>query len=258
MTLDPALHPRGQPHLSAASGLVCANGRAYVLADDEHQLAIFSDRATPGSLHRVVPGTLPMVKGARKKRKPDFEALLHLPASAPGAASSAGVLAGFGSGSRPNRQRGALLALDSWGLPLLPARSIDLRPLYEPLEARLGQINIEGAFVLGDDLLLLHRGSGGSDNLALHVRLADFLAVLDGRSDAVEPHSIEAYELGAIDGVALGMTDGAALADGRWLFTAVAEATDDAYADGACRGAGLRGGRWALAVDAPAGPAGQG
>ena len=59
LTLNPAHHPRGLPHLAAASGLVCAHGRAYVLGDDEHHLAVFRDRHSPGQLHRVRSGHPP-------------------------------------------------------------------------------------------------------------------------------------------------------------------------------------------------------
>jgi len=55
-------------------------------------------------------------------------------------------------------------------------------------------------------------------------------------SAAPVPRSIVPYGLGAIDGTALGFTDGAALPGGAWMFSAVAEATDDGYADGGCRG----------------------
>ena len=51
------------------------------------------------------------------------------------------------------------------------------------------------------------------------------------------PRAIQRLELDELQGVALGFTDGAALADGRWLFSAVAENTADSYNDGACLGA---------------------
>ena len=44
------------------------------------------------------------------------------------------------------------------------------------------------------------------------------------------------YNLGAINGIALGFTDAAVLPSGGWLFTAVAEDTDDSVTDGACKG----------------------
>lgn len=45
--------------------------------------------------------------------------------------------------------------------------------------------------------------------------------------------------LGVVDGVALAFIDGAALPDGAWLFSAVAEQSDNSYDDGACRGAAI-------------------
>jgi hypothetical protein len=122
LSLDPRAHPRGQAHLSAASGLVCAFGRAYVIGDDEQHLAIYSDRTSAGELHRVLAGNLPQIKAARKRRKADFESLLWLPQEA--------ALTALGSGSRPQRDRGIRLPLDADGSPRQPATTFDLAPLY--------------------------------------------------------------------------------------------------------------------------------
>jgi hypothetical protein len=231
LTLDPHSHPRGQAHLSAASGLVCAHGRAYAIGDDEHHLAVFHDLDSPGALHRVIAGDLPLAKAARKRRKPDFESLLWLPAPS--------LLLALGSGSRAQRERGFAIALGADGAPRLPAEPFDLAPLYAPLREQLGEINIEGAFVLGDELVLLQRGQGGSASLALHYALADALGLIGGRRAALRPRSMRPFALGAIDGVALAFTDGAALPGGGWVFTAVAEASDNSYADGPCRGSAV-------------------
>jgi hypothetical protein len=40
LLLAPHQHPRGQPHLSAASGLVRVGPWLYVVADDEHHLGV--------------------------------------------------------------------------------------------------------------------------------------------------------------------------------------------------------------------------
>ena len=79
LSVDPASHPRGQSFLSAASGLVCRHGRACVVAEDELHLGVFHDTATPGQLHRVLPGELLESKEARKRRKPDLETLVWWP-----------------------------------------------------------------------------------------------------------------------------------------------------------------------------------
>lgn len=237
LTIDPQIHPRGQHHLSAASGLVCANKRVYVISDDEHHLAVFRDRETPGDLHRLFPGDLPYPKKARKRLKPDLETLLLLPSFR---SSATAALVAFGSGSRPNRNTGVVIPLNAEGEPSKRVRRFDLQPLYQPLREVLGEINIEGAMVIGDELVLLNRGvAGRSDNAAARYPLRDLLDAIEGNRSNVKPTSIRRYSLGAIDGVGLGFTDGAALPDGSWVFSAVAENRDDSFADGPCSGSAV-------------------
>jgi hypothetical protein len=237
LTIAPQAHPRGERHVSAASGLVCANGRAYVICDDEHHLVVFCDDRTPGELHRVLPGDLPRPKPARKRLKADLETLLWLPPLGP---SAGAALLAFGSGSRPNRNAGVLIPLATDGQPSPDVRRFDLTPLYEPLIAELGEINIEGAMVVGGELVLLNRGvAGRSDNAAARFPLQALLGVIDGSRSAVAPAAIRRYHLGAIAGVKLGFTDAAALPGGGWVFSAVAEDTADSYADGRCRGSAI-------------------
>ncbi|MFN0314601.1 MAG: DUF6929 family protein [Burkholderiales bacterium] len=237
LATDPTTHPRGQHHLSAASGLVCRNGLAYVIADDEHHLAVFRERQTFGELHRILPGDLPAQKGTRKKRKPDFETLFSLPAL--GASFPASLIA-LGSGSRHNRNTGVAIPLGNNGRPLREIGRFDLTPVYEPLGALLGAINIEGAMIAGGKWILLNRGiTGKTDNVVIRYRLPDLHAVIKGHATVIKPVSIQRFPLPSIGGVSLGFTDGAALPDGRWLFTAVAENTRDSYADGPCLGSAV-------------------
>ncbi len=232
LTLDASDHQRAHPHLSAASALVCEHGRAYVVADDEHHLAVYRDLTTPGTLHRLRSGDLPRRKRARKQRKPDLEALAALPARA----GKGRVLLALGSGSRANRCAGFAIALERDGTPSQP-HAFDLTPLYRPLIARFGGLNIEGAIMLGDDLVLLNRGGrDGLPNVALHLRLAALLAAMSGSATIDAECRVQHFELGTLDGVALGFTDAAARADGGWLFSASAEHSTDSVADGPCRG----------------------
>ncbi len=232
LTLHAPSHPHGQAHFSAASGLVCVHGRAYVIGDDELHLAVYQDDDSPGKMHRLLPGALPADKAARKRSKPDFESLLHLPDSA--------LLVALGSGSAPGRDRAVCLPLGSHGSPLQALPAVDLAPLYEPLRHRLGGINIEGAFVCAGELLLLNRGHATtSGNTVIRVWLSDFAALLAGRKKALHPGAQQGFELGDIDGVPLGFTDGAALSGGAWVFSAVAEDSANAVADGACVGAAV-------------------
>ena len=243
LLIDPATHPRGQAHLSAASGLVRAGAWLYLVADDEHHLGLLPagaavlqhlPQAPLVQLHRILPGDLPTEPKARKKRKPDLEALALLPASP---AHPSGALLALGSGSKPNRQRGVVIALDATGRPDGAAQVVDLSALYAPLRAEFADLNIEGAFIANDCLHLLQRGNkGDARNACISYTLAPLLAWLAGtRTEPPAALRTTQFDLGIVDGVPLGFTDGAALPNGEgWLFSAVAENTDDSYADGEC------------------------
>lgn len=222
-------------HLSAASGLVCVGSQMYVVADDEHLLGVFGPEGA-GRLQRLFDGDLPVQAKARKAAKPDLEALVQLP---PWRDCPHGALLALGSGSSPQRQRGALLALNAAGGLQGPVQELDLSSLYEPLRARHAQLNIEGGFVGTGRLHLLQRGNAADP---ANVQMAfDWPALQSwlGGGPVPAPVTSKRHELGCLDGVALCFTDGAALAGGGWVFCAAAEATDDNYADGPCRGSAV-------------------
>lgn len=228
----------GRHPLSAASGLVRMGSRFFVVADDENHLGVFDlPDATPGRLLPLFDGELPPDHAARKAAKPDCEALLRLPAFGH---YPCGALMAFGSGSRPARQRAALVAFDSTGRLQGPARVIDLSPLLEPLRDTFPDLNIEGAFVRGDTLSLLQRGNSSSGiNACIPLRWADMHAWLASNGPVPQPTSIMRFELGSLGGIPLSFTDGTALPDGSWLFSAAAEASPDTYSDGACAGSAI-------------------
>lgn len=239
LQVDPAQHPRGLDHLSAASGLVRVRQRLYVVADDELHLGEFDDcrsptsSATPGSLLRLLDGELPQGKKQRKAAKPDLESLALLP---PLPGCPAGALLALGSGSRPNRQTGVLVALDVLGQPNGRMAAVDLAALYAPLRKRFADLNIEGVLVVSGELLLLQRGNLADAHSAC-IRydwnlIAPWLAGLQPQPPTAK--SVQLLDLGRVDGVPLTLTDGTPLHGGAWAFTAVAEGTDNSYADGAC------------------------
>ena len=237
LDLDAGSHPRGKAFLSAASGLVRVGERFYVVADDELHLGAFDQSDAPVRLIRLLEGDLPESAKKRKAKKPDLEALLFLPT---GVHTASGHLLALGSGSRPNRHAGALLTLDASGEVVGAPRRIDLEPLYRALAARFEQLNIEGAFVAGDELVLLQRGNKGGPSASIRFALAPWLAWLhDSLADTPAPTAVQEHDLGHIDGVPFSFTDGAALPDGSWLFSAVAESTGDSYDDGACVAAAI-------------------
>ncbi len=250
LQVDPHKHPRGQAHLSAASGLVQAGTHLYVVADDELHLGMLdvidavdatANQPKPVELIRLFEGNLPKDKGKRKKLKPDLETLAILP-SFPGCPY--GALLAMGSGSRPTRQTGVLIALGSNAVPTERVAHIDLTALYEPLRKSFPDLNIEGAFVASGELRLLQRGNkGDARNACVRYDLNQIAPWLAGKSgmppSPKSQNGIFEVELGEIDGVALGLTDGAPLADGAWIFCAVAEDTTNSYLDGACWGSAV-------------------
>ena len=241
LTLDPGTHPRGQAHLSAASGLVRLPGKFagqfVVVADDEHHMGVVDESgAAPVRLLRLFEGDLPDSKKKRKALKPDLETLLELP---PMPGYAAGALLALGSGSRPNRQTGVLFPVD--GLEdAAAARSVDLGPLYAPLTEQFKHLNIEGGFVAGGEFRLLQRGSKKDrSNACISFDWDAVASWLQGRAAAPLATSMRHYALGEINGVPLAFTDGAALPDGCWVFSAVAEDSDDSYEDAPCAGAAV-------------------
>jgi hypothetical protein len=222
LTMRTPAAPGRPAHLSAASGLVRVRERLYVVADDELALGVFDAAGdAPGEWIAALPGELPLAPKPRKKRKPDFEALVALGDDA---------LLALPSGSRPNRVVAALFALDAEGRIRAPARTLDCAAWYAPLIAQFPQLNIEGAVVVRDELLLFHRGATSA---CIRYPFA-------GSIEALPPPSrVDAIALGAVDGVPLAISDACALRDGRVVFCAVAEDTDDPYLDGAFKGAAI-------------------
>lgn len=232
----PGTHPS---HLSAASGLVCVGSIVYVVADDELHLAVFSlANPEPGRLIRLFEGTLPDIKAERKRQKPDLEALVIVPAFEN---FPHGALLAFGSGSRSNRCRGALLSLDSRGTVSGSPHQVDFSPIFSPLYDSFAELNIEGAVVAGDELRLFQRGNKlHAENAIIRYPLSPVLNALKNVcADPIEPSGINRLNLGAIEDVPFCFTDAAALPNGDMAFCAVAEDTEDAYRDGRCVGAAI-------------------
>jgi hypothetical protein len=226
--------------VSAASGLVKAGRYFYVVADDELQLALFDcDGDTPGTLVRLFEGDLPLAKRERKASKPDFEALCRL---APFANHTAGALLALGSGSRKRRREAALLPLTDSAVDGSAVRRLDASQLFDAMANVVDDVNVEGAVVVNDRLVLMHRGNARHPTCALvSFDLQQLLKSIDDddRLGRVHIDSVRHYDLGKIDDVPLTFTDGSVLMDRAIVFSAVAEQTDDSYADGPCRGAAL-------------------
>jgi hypothetical protein len=245
--VDPDRHPRGQPHLSAASGLVQVHGRCYVVSDDEHHLGQFKlANDDPVKLKRLFDGDLPLGMKDRKAAKPDLEVLTLLPATA---RYPHGALLALGSGSKLQRHGGLVMALDAIGKlgksDALVSQRLDLTELYAPLHVQFADLNIEGCLIDGDTLQLIHRGNKGSApgqaSAAIALHLPQILAWLIEPDDTPPPLPSRtlAIDLGDVDGVPLTPTDACLLPSGDWLLSAVAENTADSTLDGPCAGSAL-------------------
>ena len=207
--------------LCAASGLVKAGARLWVVADDLHHLVELGS----GRGHRLFPGEPPRDAARRKKVKKDLEALIALPG---------GRLLAFPSASKARRKLGSVISLDARGA-WKGARELDCGPLLAALEAKVPGLNIEGGFVAGDGLVLLQRGNGRARfNALVSYGLEEFLAWLDGRRGAPKAR-VRRARLGSWDGVPLSFTDGF-FHEGVVYFSAAAEVTDDPVRDGEVKG----------------------
>lgn len=237
LTLSTTL-PDGASYISAASGLTRVRDDYVVAADDAHHIAVFAcDSDRPGRSLRVIAGDLPDEHRERKRSKPDFEAVLAVPPT-PGLPTGAVVV--VGSGSTANRDRAVVIPFDPDGHLGATTRTLSLSGVYEPLRTLLGEINVEAAFCVDGEVVLISRGHGGApDNHIARFDLDRFAAWLSGEIGAVECDGVTSLRLPELAGVPLTITDADAHPEGGWVFSAVCEDTGDSYNDGAVTGAAV-------------------
>lgn len=240
LNLHESSAPGRSAFVAAASGLVLAGDWLYVVADDENHLAVFpAGSGSAGTLQRLFSGELPSESTRRKGAKPDLEALTLVPSRFH---PPHGALLALPSGSRPNRNRGALIALTASGALAGAPTALDLSGLFAFLEAQIGAFNLESVAISGERLCLIHRGNRKRSGNAL-VTLPVTAALASMQSGRPPPADTSAQReiihLGELDGVPYTITDAAPLDAGRLVFTAAAENTEDSYTDGACRGSGI-------------------
>jgi hypothetical protein len=222
--------------LSSGSALLRVGDALWAVHDDAYRLTRIVLPTFETSHWAFVGDGASLPKSA----KPDFESALR---------TADGTIHLLGSGSAPPRHRIARLR------PEVAAASIDDRPqLYRALGEAVGALpNVEGAIVVSDRLRLFHRGSGGAPSA-----IVDFpLGCLYDEPPRVL--GVQAFQLGALDGVPLAFTDAAVFDDGRCAFVATAEATNDPVLDGPVAGSvvGVVEGavaRWTLLTDAAGRP----
>lgn len=214
----------GTLDLSAASGVVARAGELVVAADDGVRLVRFDRRGFRlGAIDLGLP-ELPEEPKLRKRKKPDFEALTLVDAD---------VSFALGSGSTEARRLGKRVDLRTGSVA-----DVDLAPLYLAIQDQFAELNIEGAALHGEHLVLAQRGNGRANASALvlldRARALDALA--EGVLDASLVVAVRTVDLGLLDEVPLAPTDLAVDARGRLWFSAAAEDTKSTYDDGPCRG----------------------
>ncbi len=227
-------------YVSAASGIAVAGQHVYIVADDQLCLACFKlDDDEPGDWLRLFSGDLPAEHAARKKVKPDLEAICVLPANKH---ANHGALLVVSSGSKEWRSKSCVLPLDGQGKIVGEPLPLDLSALFSFLKTKVRKLNIEGVCVYGEKLLLANRGnSKQGDNAVVGLDLSKFLHqaydthIIDGDCFSFVHHN----ELGQLKNVPLSFTDLCALSNGQIIYCAAAEATDDDYLDGACAGSAI-------------------
>lgn len=241
LDIDAASHPRGQPHISSASGLVIIADWFYIVADDENHLIALPSTHVESGMFRMLPlleARLPDKKAERKRQKKDLEALFHVP----GNERRPSLLIAWGSGSRAQRDFAYVVGLDADGGVAGAARAVRLTRLHDALRSHVGSLNIEAGLLQGDGLLLFSRANvdaplNGCFRFDLH-QIIDFL-LADEDSTDVPRFDFTQLDLGRMRDIPMGITDATPLKEGGWLLSAVAENTSNAYDDGRCHGAAL-------------------
>lgn len=231
------------PHVRAGSSLTWVGSRLGLVQDDANFVALVDPKS---GLARAI--TLPAGDAGKrhfddargnKKFKLDLEACCTVEGS------SGTLFLALGSGSTRRRRR--VVTIESVAARSPRVSLIDAESLYLALEAVAefagSDMNIEGALAVKGALRLFSRGNGAARgdrapvNATGELETGALLAYLHDPTGAPVPRltSVTQYQLGALDGLGLGFTD-AALAGDVLLYTAAAEASRDASADGPVAG----------------------
>jgi hypothetical protein len=211
---------KGRPsYVAAGSGLVYHNHHFYVVADDEASLACFPNlQAKKGHFIKLFEKTLPLEPKLRKKEKPDLESLVTLDEER---------LLALPSGSKDNRVWGAI-----YNLKTQLVTELDLEKSFRFLQKNIQDLNIEGAVIRQETLLLFQRGNGATHaNALVHLNLNEFLY------GDIKQSKIIPINLGKTQNTFYSFTDASIGPDDLIYFLAAAENSESTYDDGEFIGA---------------------
>lgn len=228
----------GSDRVSAASGLAAVGDAFVVVLDDATHVGVFaSGDGGRGRAVTLLADLLPSAQPARKRVKPDFEAVVELPGEPTFDEPSLLVI---GSGSTERRMRAVRVPFElvHGDRPSDCCEVHRLDDLYAPMRRAAGDLNVEAVRVTATHMVLISRANGDHPvNLAASFELRDIRRWIDGESVA-EP-VMSWIDLGRLHGVPLGITDATPHPSGGWLASAAAEDTANSYADGRTVGSAL-------------------
>jgi hypothetical protein len=228
-------------HVRAASAAARVGSTLVVVQDDAGFVALVdlvsgATRAVP--LPRG-PGGARQFDDRRgnKKRKLDLEACVI----------DGSTVVAFGSGSTPERER--IILVENVLGPSPAARVHDAGALYAELRRETSfsgsELNVEGAVLAGDRLVLFQRGNGAPRgglepvDATCELPWRDVRAYLLIGAPPPPPERVVRYDLGSVGGVRLTFTDAALAPSGAIVFLAAAERSPDATSDGPVVGVAL-------------------
>jgi hypothetical protein len=236
-------------HVRAASGAAWIGDKLALIQDDANFIALVDPQS--GLAEAIAlpagPGGKRLFDDTRgsKHLKLDLEACFSL------RRGDTNELFALGSGSKPLRERIVLLR---WlaghaGASHPPElRVVDASSLYRSLHDAVAfsgsELNLEGAVLRGDSLLLFQRGNGAPRDPLLPINAVAQLSwpaferYLTSRGAGEVPAltSITQYDLGTAAHVPYTFTDATLAADGRVVFLASAEDSSSAVTDGTIHG----------------------
>jgi hypothetical protein len=231
-------------HVRSASGAAWLGDRLALVQDDALFLALVEPES--GVSESVA---LPAGPGG-KRLFDDTRGTKHLKLDLEACFTVRGAettdLYAFGSGSAAPRERVVVMRYDHATRQVTSQRVVDASSLYAGLRAEPSfsgsELNLEGALLREDTLLLFQRGNGapraglGPVNAIGSLPWTGFVRYLDRSEAAPSLSQISQYDLGSVAGVPYTFTDAALAPRGGLVFLASAEDSSSALTDGAVYG----------------------
>jgi hypothetical protein len=242
---DPALDRPA--HVRAGSGLAWVRDLLAVVQDDANFVALVDPRSGEAIDIPLPAGSngQRLFDDSRKTKhlKLDLEACFTVEAA------DRIELVGIGSGSKRARERILVLQLAGSDLHVEDLRVLDAATFYRQLHKRVdfsgSELNLEGALLREQTLLLFQRGNGARRgeqapvNAIAELQWAAFQAYLQAQGAAERVPALDKvtqYNLGSVAGIPFTFTDATVARDARIIFLASAEASSDTASDGVVHG----------------------